>query len=298
VPARSAGEYELTPGDVNSGMEWAAEHAQIANVSIGSASPLTGLQNTIRLHPDLLVVTAAGNETQPLTDYPLYPANYGGSNHEVGDQVITVAAYDGNLARATFSNWSREYADVMAPGCDIPYQTDGTARLYGTSFAAPLVSMTAGLLWAFGVKGPKEIKRRMQASVDFDQHFQDLVAWSGRLNIAKTLSVYDDVLEFSAYDDVLKKKLPILKFGRWQTPNADLCGDKGIDFSDIDKVSVVNDKVPSQIRILYRDGLKVPRAWECEPVGTGLTLVDKQGVSYDVLWADFIDLVPRYFNRQ
>ena len=65
--------------------------------------------------------------------------------------------------------------------------------------------MTAALLRSFGLRTPKEIKRRLHASVDYDEYLKNLVLWSGRLNIAKALSLYEDVLESALQRSVIRE---------------------------------------------------------------------------------------------
>ena len=202
-------------------------------------------------------------------------------NDESGTQFVTVGAYDANLVRATFSNISRTYVDLFAPGCDVPYDPNKPG-VSGTSFAAPLVSMTAALLRSFGLKTPKEIKRRLQASVDYDEYLKDLVLWSGRLNIAKALSLYDDVLERRSTKD--------LSFGQW-TISGDLC-DKPLDWDTIRKISVRSSTTPPTIRILSSDSQGKLAEHICGPVGENLPV---SGIV--VPWNDVVDFVPRHFSK-
>lgn len=285
-PGTAKGDYHITTEGVNIGADWAAANAQIANVSIGSAKPLVGLRDAVARQPQLLLVAAAGNESDDLGQFALYPANFGGTNDVIGTQVITVAAHDANLARAPFSNLSKDYVDLMAPGCDIPYKS-GTPGLHGTSFAAPIISMTAALLRAFGVKTPKDVKRRLQASLDFDEDLDGLVLWSGRLNIPKALSLYDDVLQRQSGE---------LTFGRWQPGEQDVCSDKPIDLDKIKKVTAMKDKNPFRVRVLYLDPENALKPHVCKPAGDGLSFVDQNGTSKEIPWSEFADLVPRFYR--
>ena len=97
----AAEEYGITTGGLNTGMDWFVTNGQVANVSVASTAELAGLRDAILRNPQLLVVGAAGNESQPLHRDAVYPASYGGANEQTGTQFITVAAYDGNLVRAT-----------------------------------------------------------------------------------------------------------------------------------------------------------------------------------------------------
>jgi subtilisin family serine protease len=294
-------EYGVSADGVGNGMSWAKERSLIANVSIGSETELDGFLNALRAQRGMLAVVAAGNDKgSKLGDQiSLYPAVYGGTG-QAGDQVITVAAHDANLAPAGFSNRGKNYADILAPGCEVPFRS-GQSGLYGTSFATPIVSMTAALLRTFGVgpMAPIVVKRRLEVSTDFDPRLEQIVLSSGRLNIAKALSVYDDTLERASFP---------LQFGRWQTkPDLDLCdnikGDyKPIAVADIKKVSRVGSDAAPRIRIVHadREGKLVPD--ECSPAGNGLTFatLDDRGVLGEatvVPWKELIDVVPRYYRN-
>jgi hypothetical protein len=284
------GEYEITSGGLTTAIGWfvGQSHGDIASISIASREELPGLKSLMQQNPKLLVVAAAGNDSEKL-DSPesqgLYPADYGGEAENTGTQFITVGAYAGNLARASFSNFGRRYVDLLAPGCDIPYAANKPG-VTGTSFAAPLVSMTAALLHAFGLDSSTEIKRRLQASVDYDQYLEDIVLWSGRLNIAKSLSVYEDVLE--------RRSSKELSFGRW-TLSGDVCSDQSFDADTIKKISVRSSPdQPLKIRVLWADRQGKLTEAICERLGDTLPI---SGTSEDVPWTDLVDFVPRYLGR-
>lgn len=154
------------------------------------------------LAPEILFVFAAGNESaggRDVNSGNVYPANLGGL--EVPN-VITVAASEPSGNLAPFSNYSAKRVDIAAPGCRVPtYDWDAatrqmkSARLSGTSFAAPLVSLTASLLRQQRIGSASAIKRRIISSGDFKKSLQDTIASARILNIPKALSTRFDYLE-------------------------------------------------------------------------------------------------------
>ncbi|KCZ62068.1 hypothetical protein HY36_16390 [Hyphomonas atlantica] len=137
--------------------------ARVINLSLGgpAAPELETVALEYAAEKNVLIVVAAGNEGQELADYAFV-------NHPA---VITVAAIGENGERAPFSNWGPQIS-IAAPGEDIlslrargtdtllnltvAYQRGSAIvgpdkRYYqatGTSFAAPLVTGAASLLWS------------------------------------------------------------------------------------------------------------------------------------------------------
>jgi hypothetical protein len=278
--------YQFSPSGLDIGVSYAVVNGDVANISVISESNLPNFLTTIWGKP-LILVVGAGNDHKRLGDIKRYPANYGGMNPKSGHQVITVAAHDGNSKPAEFTNWG-PYADLAAPGCSIPFSSDPQAeRLHGTSVATPLVSLTVALLRAFDVK-PHDIKNRLRASGDLDPALDGIVHWNSRLNIAKALSLYDDVLKTS--------KEPGLVFGRWELDETvvALCEDAHeVAVNRVKKISTFGGS--SQISVLTADTEGNLSSHNCKPAGNGILFVTKDGTRMDVPWSEFIDLVPRYF---
>ncbi len=288
--------YEIDPNGITPGINLALETARIANLSIGSETPIESLLKLIA-GQRLLLVVAAGNERHALSEsnFPLYPALYGGSNPAGGQQVITVAGYDGSLKLVEFSNWSNIYADIAAPACAIGYGSDGGEVVYGTSFAAPLVSFTAAVIQAFDSEArPIDLKNRLQASVDFDPGYVDHVLWGGRLNIAKALSLYEDVIEMRSPSK--------LAFGEWIPDDRDfaqVCNNgAGYDPDKITKIISLSKSPPYSVRVQHQEagGLLITDP-PCEPTQNGLEVFDSDNKKKQtVAWADMVDFVRRRFN--
>lgn len=103
------------------------------------------LYDAIRMQPDILLVSSAGNYSSNNDFYGHYPGDYDLPN------AISVGAsqYDDNLAG--YSNFSRHRVDLAAPGCSYSTSPPGPATyrgMCGTSFSAPLVTGIAALIKA------------------------------------------------------------------------------------------------------------------------------------------------------
>lgn len=125
--------------DVASGIVWAADHADVINLSLGSSEPSAAEEDAVdyALDKNRVVVAAAGN-CDPTCSTPAYPAGYKG--------VLGVGAYGMDGARASFSSKGPQ-VDVIAPGENIlsTYNNGGYAFADGTSMATPFVSAEAAL---------------------------------------------------------------------------------------------------------------------------------------------------------
>jgi type VII secretion-associated serine protease mycosin len=143
LPVRVMGNGSGDDSTVAKGIRWAADRAQIINLSLGGPSVSSVLRDAINYAIQTkgrVVVAAAGNygasgnQTQ-------YPAALPG--------VVAVGAVDANGNHASFSN-TGSYVQLSAPGVSIlsTFLSGQYARLSGTSMAAPHVSGLAGLIWA------------------------------------------------------------------------------------------------------------------------------------------------------
>lgn len=150
---------------VSEAIVYAADHgAKLINVSVGGKGTPKMAIAAVRyaVSKGCLIIVAAGNEGVELKDYGLAGL----------DGVITVGGSGHDDQRVTFSNWGRA-VDLVAPAIDIlslrarytdtlkdipgTNYTAGAAyvgadkRYYvagGTSFAAPIVTGIASLVWA------------------------------------------------------------------------------------------------------------------------------------------------------
>lgn len=137
------------------GMLYAVKRgARVLNLSWGfySREQPALLKKFADLHPKVLLVAAAGNESldldQPNDSLLVWPA----SLTATCSNVLSVAACDTAGNYAPFSNRSKRYVDLLAPGVGI-WSADfkgsrGLVSSSGTSMAAPFVSRAAALYWA------------------------------------------------------------------------------------------------------------------------------------------------------
>lgn len=191
-----------------------ANGAAIINASFGGPDFLQTEYDLLRAAHDagILVIAAAGNDTQNSDRIAAYPANYDLPN------IIAVAATTRGDTLASFSNFGRTSVDIGAPGQGIlstllnydpnpqytqnsvdfaqpHYDDDGNGIadygfLAGTSFAAPLVSACAELVKTrFPELSHLEIKKRILRAAD---PVPDLapatVATGSRLNVGQAIS--------------------------------------------------------------------------------------------------------------
>jgi hypothetical protein len=128
---------------------------------------------------------------------------YGGDPGNAGKGLlVTVGSHDWPERISNFTRRNEHRVDLLAPGCEIPTFTPaGSAsgvepvRRSGTSYAAPLVTMIASLMYLEGMDLPG-IKTRLALGVDVDGALDTLVWSRGRLNVPKSLSVWEDRVDY------------------------------------------------------------------------------------------------------
>ncbi|MPZ26148.1 MAG: S8 family serine peptidase [Micromonosporaceae bacterium] len=188
---------------IMAGMEWAAERADVVNMSLGSGSPSDGsdplsqLVNELSAETGTLFVTSAGNLGN--RDFDLRVVGAPGA----ADAALAVGAVDKSDRMADFSSRGPRVGDhavkpeITAPGVGIvaaraegtsagsPVDDDYTS-LNGTSMASPHVAGAAALLaQATGLAGG-ELKDAL-VSTTADGGFRWYAQGTGRVDVPAAL---------------------------------------------------------------------------------------------------------------
>lgn len=172
----------VTPEAVAEGIVWAADHgANVINLSLTLGKPSEKVEKAVQYawHKGCVIVAAAGNSGGVK---PVYPAAY--------PNVIAVAATDQNDRMARWSNHG-DWVGVSAPGTDIYSTLPGDRYAYksGTSFAVPLVSGEAALLFVVAEDSNKngsvndEVMQAILSDTDARPDGQN----AGRINVEKAV---------------------------------------------------------------------------------------------------------------
>lgn len=151
---------------------------------------------------EVLFVVGAGNDTEKLSVDERYPASLGGGS---SSNIMTVGAHGMNGNILPFSGRGIDAVDILAPGCNIyTISSSGRASIKsGTSYSAPLVTFTAGLITYLNPDSlydynwePQKIKNRILYSADYSKKLSNLghVRFGAILNIGRAISVRSNVL--------------------------------------------------------------------------------------------------------
>jgi subtilisin family serine protease len=144
--------------DVALGVYYAVNNgAKIINMSFGkSFSPHSDwVRDAIAYaaKKDVLIVAAAGNNSENTDEVQYYPNDQLGVGEEVSNTFIKVGSstYDyGSRIVSGFSNYGKNTVDIFAPGSSIysTYPENTYSFAQGTSMASPLVAGVAALVWS------------------------------------------------------------------------------------------------------------------------------------------------------
>lgn len=181
--------------DIAAGITYAADRAQVLNLSLGGIYDVQAVKDAIDYAVNTrgrLVIAAAGNcggsnylangcQYQNQTFYPAAYAN-----------VMAVAATTSVDTRASFSNVG-SYVDIAAPGVGIynAYPNNSYASFSGTSQATPHVAGLAALVWAKhpGYSAAQAWSRLTSTAVDLGQAGVDTTFGAGRIDVKQALNL-------------------------------------------------------------------------------------------------------------
>ena len=291
------GGYRIRPGDLVIAISNSMVVPDIIQISVGRQRPMPDVERVLVNGGNTLAIVAAGNDGQQLSRTGWYPANYGGPQHTLEGKIIVVGAMAPNKQIATFSNFDPDRVDLLAPGCQLYYESgESRVELIGTSFAAPFVTLVTGLLRSIGIKNPKEIRRRLIAATDFDIQLKEKVWSSGVLNAEKALYVFDDLLEMKHSGQLLR--------GVWERQeDIKPCEDASAPKVDMEKlikltpVFAANGTITS-IRYLFLNNDGRLDKYECTnfaTMGPGVKFKRIGGSNIEEFgWSEIADVVARH----
>jgi hypothetical protein len=193
----------VNPTTLISSLNYELPLAHIINLSVGGPEPIPSLVDPLMklFEYRQLVVMAAGNEGKNLAHKSMWPAAFASSERGIRSALLVVGAHgpiqsDNPLTRAPFSNYGRNYVDLLAPGCRLPAAFGEAGTLAGTSFAAPLVAFTAGLVRDFLLEPQSvDIRNRLWASSRWvSKGVEKETLFGGILDIPAALRIFDDTV--------------------------------------------------------------------------------------------------------
>jgi subtilisin family serine protease len=251
-------------------------------------------------HQRELAIVAAGNapsQDLDVMERPISPASYG---REESWNVLTVGALrpDGHLLSS--SKFGEYTVGLAAPGCGVAaWGKDDWTPVDGTSIAAPVVTFTAALLRAEGLRNSRQILHRLLVSAERSDKLAGYVRDGRVLNVPDAITVFEDVVVLE--QDGVKSRV----IGRIQTTD-EIARDRF--------VSALNgERVPAKVARIDRITLSAPSQWRAvatlEDVGAGdvpllrtksmqfgsstLTVLDQAGELQTINFGDVSHIIYR-----
>lgn len=179
-----------TDVDVAEAFIYAAKNgARLINCSFGKSSNEGGqlIPDTLKYIADnygVLVVAAAGNDSDNIDKNPTYPASHPSEN------LLIIASTQSNGRMSGFSNYGAINVDVAAPGSNIYSTTPGNSygSMSGTSMATPTtVGVAAEILSHNPDLTVSELKDVLIKSVTKVGSFKGKMISEGRVDLLKGL---------------------------------------------------------------------------------------------------------------
>ncbi|MEK6555955.1 MAG: S8 family serine peptidase, partial [Bdellovibrionota bacterium] len=159
--------------------------AQIINASWGGEGCSRALADKVQeiTAAGIIFVVAAGNNGSNLDFFPEFPAVFRSALQ------VTVGSSGTMDGMSSFSNYSRTFVNLFAPGFNI-VSTLPNSRIgaeSGTSMATPYVAAAAAVLLSVKPSAsPQEVLNALYSSVDTNPEYQN--STSGRLNVARAVN--------------------------------------------------------------------------------------------------------------
>jgi type VII secretion-associated serine protease mycosin len=206
---------------VAQGIRFAVDYgAKVINLSLGGAAESDAIRAAIEyaFAHDVVVVACTGNVGAFADgDQVWYPAREPG--------VIAVAGMDKDTLWAGSVTGPQTVLTAPAAGLQAPIPGGGYGRVYGTSFAAPLVSATAALVRAKspGLRAGDVVNRLITTAVDLGQPGRDDTYGYGEVDPLRALTDVIPMIGRNPLGDVT----PLGESGFGPAPGAGAAGGPG-----------------------------------------------------------------------